>query len=116
MTTPDAPFILYGHAWCHLCEDMRAALEPIAERFGVGVCWIDIDEDPALEANYNELVPVLTLDDAELCATSSTSTRFSPRCGRAGRELRKSRKPPGHPVSAKMQGFSPFFSRRAPHM
>jgi hypothetical protein len=46
---------------------MRAELEPIAQRFGVGIEWIDIDEDPALEARYNELVPVLTLDGVELC-------------------------------------------------
>ncbi|KND61792.1 putative thioredoxin [Candidatus Burkholderia verschuerenii] len=67
MTTPDAPFILYGRAWCHLCEDMREALEPIAQAHGRGVRWIDIDEDLALEAHYNELVPVLTLDGVELC-------------------------------------------------
>ncbi len=46
---------------------MRAELEPIAQRFGVAIEWIDIDEDPALEARYNELVPVLTLDGVELC-------------------------------------------------
>jgi thiol-disulfide isomerase/thioredoxin len=67
MTTPAAPFILYGRAWCHLCEDMRAALEPLANAHGVGIRWVDIDEDPALEAHYNELVPVLTLDGVELC-------------------------------------------------
>ncbi|WP_277184119.1 glutaredoxin family protein [Caballeronia sp. BR00000012568055] len=60
-------FVLYGRAWCHLCDDMRAELEPIAQRFGVAIEWIDIDEDPALEARYNELVPVLTLDGVELC-------------------------------------------------
>ncbi len=43
------------------------ALEPIAERAGIAIEWIDIDEDPALEARYNELVPVLTLDGVELC-------------------------------------------------
>ena len=64
---PGAAFILYGRAWCHLCEDMRAGLEPIAARHGLGVEWIDIDEDPALEAHYNELVPVLVLDGVELC-------------------------------------------------
>nr|WP_306805835.1 glutaredoxin family protein [Caballeronia sp. BR00000012568055] len=58
---------MYGRAWCHLCDDMRAELEPIAQRFGVAIEWIDIDEDPALEARYNELVPVLTLDGVELC-------------------------------------------------
>jgi thiol-disulfide isomerase/thioredoxin len=66
-TARAAPFVLYGRAWCHLCEDMRAALEPLAARFDVPIRWIDIDEDPALEARYNELVPVLTLDGAELC-------------------------------------------------
>lgn len=62
-----APFVLYGRAWCHLCEDMRAALEPIAARFGVAIEWIDIDEDADLEARYNERVPVLMLDGVELC-------------------------------------------------
>ncbi|SAK90860.1 glutaredoxin 2 [Caballeronia pedi] len=62
-----APFVLYGRAWCHLCEDMRAELEPIAARHGVAIEWIDIDEDPSLEARYNERVPVLTLDGVELC-------------------------------------------------
>ncbi|MDR5757690.1 glutaredoxin family protein [Caballeronia sp. LZ035] len=60
-------FKLYGRAWCHLCEEMRAALEPIATRHGAAIEWIDIDEDPALEARYDELVPVLVLDGVELC-------------------------------------------------
>ncbi|WP_250472725.1 glutaredoxin family protein [Caballeronia sp. GAFFF1] len=59
--------MLYGRAWCHLCEDMRAELEPIAQRFGVAIEWIDIDDDPLLEARYNERVPVLMLDGAEVC-------------------------------------------------
>jgi len=58
---------LYGRAWCHLCEDLRAALEPIAAEFGVAIEWIDFDTDPALEALYDELVPVLVLDGVELC-------------------------------------------------
>ena len=58
---------LYGRAWCHLCEDLRAELEPIAAEFGVAIEWIDIDTDPALEALYDELVPVLVLDGVELC-------------------------------------------------
>ncbi|BCQ23837.1 glutaredoxin family protein [Caballeronia sp. NK8] len=62
-----APFVLYGRAWCHLCEEMRTELEPIAARHGLGVEWIDIDEDPLLEARYNERVPVLMLDGVELC-------------------------------------------------
>jgi glutaredoxin len=62
-----APLTLYGRRWCHLCDDMRAALEPLLAEFGVQVEVVDIDADPALEARYNELVPVLVCDGIELC-------------------------------------------------
>jgi glutaredoxin len=62
-----APLTLYGRAWCHLCDDMRAALEPLLAEFGVQVVVIDVDTDPLLEARYNELVPVLVCDGVELC-------------------------------------------------
>ena len=62
-----APLTLYGRAWCHLCEDMQAALAPLLAEFGATVEVIDIDADPLLEARYNELVPVLVCDGEELC-------------------------------------------------
>jgi glutaredoxin len=66
MTSP-APLTLYGRAWCHLCEDMRAALEPLLAEFGAQVDVVDVDADALLEARYNELVPVLVCDGVELC-------------------------------------------------
>jgi glutaredoxin len=65
--TQRASLTLYGRAWCHLCEDMRAALEPLLAEFGAHVDVIDVDADPDLEARYNELVPVLVCDGVELC-------------------------------------------------
>jgi glutaredoxin len=62
-----APLTLYGRAWCHLCDDMRAALEPLLAELGVQVELVDVDSDPLLEARYNELVPVLVCDGVELC-------------------------------------------------
>jgi glutaredoxin len=62
-----APLTLYGRAWCHLCDDMRAALAPMLAEFGAQVEVIDIDTDPELEARYNEWVPVLVCDGVELC-------------------------------------------------
>lgn len=62
---------LYGRNYCHLCQDMLAALEalrgePGTPRFEIEV--YDVDADPALEAKYDELVPVLADDqDRELC-------------------------------------------------
>jgi glutaredoxin len=68
-------FKLYGRAWCHLCEELRAGLEPIAAEFGVPIECIDVDTDPALEALYDELVPVLVLDGVELCHYRLDETR-----------------------------------------
>jgi len=65
--TTGAPLTLYSRAWCHLCDDMRAALEPLLAEFGAQVEVIDVDSDPSLEARYNELVPVLLCDGIELC-------------------------------------------------
>ena len=62
---------LLSRAYCHLCDDMRAALAPIALRANARVVELDVDADPALEAAYGELVPVLLLgsvaDARELC-------------------------------------------------
>jgi thiol-disulfide isomerase/thioredoxin len=60
-------FVLYGRTWCHLCDDMHAALAPFAAAAGARVDVIDVDSDPALVARYDELVPVLVCDGVELC-------------------------------------------------
>jgi thiol-disulfide isomerase/thioredoxin len=55
---PAVPFTLYGRGYCHLCDDMLAALEALQtdlQRFAVEV--IDVDADPALVARFDELVP-----------------------------------------------------------
>lgn len=71
MTAPMAvPFTLYSRSWCHLCDDLLAALRALEtpqQPFAITV--LDVDADPALEARFNELVPVLYGDPAgpELC-------------------------------------------------
>jgi thiol-disulfide isomerase/thioredoxin len=62
-----AHLVLYGRAWCHLCEEMHVALEPLAAAAGARLDVIDVDSDPALQARYDELVPVLVCDGIELC-------------------------------------------------
>ncbi len=68
---PDViPFTLYSRSWCHLCEDMLAALrrlETPGRSFEIEV--IDVDADPALVERFDELVPVLfgDLAEPELC-------------------------------------------------
>ncbi|MDP2883277.1 MAG: glutaredoxin family protein [Azonexus sp.] len=58
---------LMSRGYCHLCHDMEVALKPLAEEFGASVTVLDVDADPALEARYDELVPVLLHGDTELC-------------------------------------------------
>ncbi|BDD92813.1 glutaredoxin family protein [Pandoraea sp. XJJ-1] len=58
---------LYGRKWCHLCDDMLAALEAMRPAWNFSVTVIDVDSDPALEAQYDEIVPVLALGERELC-------------------------------------------------
>ncbi|MCC7326327.1 MAG: glutaredoxin family protein [Burkholderiales bacterium] len=66
-----AVLTLLSRAYCHLCDDMRDALLPLAKRHGVTVVEIDVDAVPALETRFGERVPVLLLGDAatgcELC-------------------------------------------------
>jgi hypothetical protein len=59
---------LYGRAYCHLCTDMQAALDVLASGLGFSVDYVDVDADPALEARYGELVPVLEDEQGrEIC-------------------------------------------------
>ncbi|MES2237430.1 MAG: glutaredoxin family protein [Pseudomonadota bacterium] len=49
-------------SYCHLCDDMLVALNALRDETGVinfDIDVIDIDADPALVAEYDELVPVL---------------------------------------------------------
>ena len=50
---------LLTRAYCHLCDEMLAAVRPIAAAHNASIGVIDVDADPALEAAYGDLVPVL---------------------------------------------------------
>jgi len=52
-------------AYCHLCDTMRDALLPLALAHGATVEELDVDADPALEASYGELVPVVLQGDVD---------------------------------------------------
>lgn len=67
MTDRAPQLTLMSRTYCHLCHDMEAALRPLLDEFGVGLQVLDVDADPALEACYDERVPVLLLDGQELC-------------------------------------------------
>lgn len=57
---------LYSRQWCHLCHEMEAELRALQEELGFELAVLDVDADPALEARFDELVPVLMMGDTEL--------------------------------------------------
>lgn len=64
---PTPTLTLYGHAWCHLCQDMRDALLSLQAELGFDVEYVEIEALPELEARFGELVPVLVAGEGELC-------------------------------------------------
>ncbi len=58
---------LMSRGYCHLCHDMEEGLVPLIEELGATLTVLDVDADPALEARFDELVPVLLHGESELC-------------------------------------------------
>ena len=59
---------LYGRTYCHLCEDMLRALEPLQGELQFTVQMVDVDADAELEFRYGDRVPVLVgPDEREIC-------------------------------------------------
>ena len=53
--------------YCHLCEEMIAALEQLRGRYDFDIEPVDIDRHPELEDKWGDKVPVLLDGERELC-------------------------------------------------
>jgi glutaredoxin len=53
--------VLYGRPGCHLCEQAARDLADIGEPF----TEVDISDDPSLELEYGDRIPVIMLDGKE---------------------------------------------------
>ena len=58
---------LYGRSYCHLCDEMLAALAALRGEFEFAIDVVDVDSDAALEQRFGILVPVLMHAGTELC-------------------------------------------------
>jgi Glutaredoxin and related proteins len=47
---------------CHLCEVAKQVVDRVAAEVGVAWTEVDVDADPALLAEYSDLVPVILID------------------------------------------------------
>ena len=49
---PPLELLLYSRPGCHLCDEMKAVLAPVAREFGARLQEVDISADAGLEAEY----------------------------------------------------------------
>lgn len=56
---------LITRAQCHLCDEAKEAIARVAATAGVQWREVDVDEDPQLQAEYWDRVPVVLLDGKE---------------------------------------------------
>nr|WP_244860964.1 glutaredoxin family protein [Aromatoleum petrolei] len=68
--------------WCHLCHELVDRLLPLAAELGWRVRILDVDADPALEAKWDELVPIVLAGDTELCHYHLDEGAIRAYCGR----------------------------------
>ena len=50
---------LYSRPGCHLCEEAKVAIAPLLREFSATLLDVNIDEDPALQAQFSSDVPVI---------------------------------------------------------
>ena len=57
---------LLSRAGCHLCDDARRLVQRVTAEAGVSWVETDVDADPALRAEYGDLVPVVRVNGKEI--------------------------------------------------
>ena len=56
-----------ARSYCHLCEELIAALKLYQGRYSFEIEVIDVDRHPRLEEKWGDKVPVLLDGDREIC-------------------------------------------------
>ena len=65
-TTGALEITLYTRPGCHLCEEAKAAIEPVVEQFGARLREVNIDEDRDLRDRYGWDIPVLFVGERKV--------------------------------------------------
>lgn len=53
---------IYSRPGCHLCDEAKAVIERVQNRFSFDLHVINIETDPALEKQYGEEIPVVFIN------------------------------------------------------
>ena len=53
---------LYSRPGCHLCDEMKTVVSRVGRDVPLRIIEIDISDDPALEREYGDEIPVLLVE------------------------------------------------------
>jgi thiol-disulfide isomerase/thioredoxin len=75
---------LFSRPGCHLCDEMKAVVQPLARELGAVVEEINIAGDPALESEYGLQIPVLLINGRKAFKYRLTERELRARLRREG--------------------------------
>jgi glutaredoxin len=65
MPPADHHVTLVTRRGCHLCEEAETLLRRLSAEVGFSYTEVDVDDDPARQAEYSDRVPVILIDGKE---------------------------------------------------
>jgi len=75
---------LFSRPECHLCDEMKAVVQPLAQEIGAVLEEINIAGDPALESEYGLQIPVLLINGRKAFKYRLTERELRARLRREG--------------------------------
>ena len=61
-------FTIYSREGCYLCDEMLDDLLALVDGYDVQVRVVNVDEDEDTRRRYGLRIPVLEVDDEEICS------------------------------------------------
>jgi glutaredoxin len=56
---------IYSRPGCHLCDEAKAVIEPLRERYGMVLRTINVESSADLENRYGSDIPVVLVNGTE---------------------------------------------------
>jgi len=78
---------LYSRPGCHLCEEAKAAIEPLLREFGANLHEVNINEDKILMERYAFDIPVLFLGPRKVAKHHVNPLQFRRQLQKAKEEV-----------------------------
>lgn len=79
---------LYTRPGCHLCDEAKAALQPLLAEFGATLREVNVDSEDELRARYGDDVPVIFLGARKVAKHRIDVAQFRRQLAQAARATR----------------------------